>query len=499
MRPVGKSLRLAILLPCLLAVTLAALGWRHTSKAMPPGTVVTGAMQPLDPDALRLFVDTTAADLHGNPLIDRSIHARMLEHVRNARDFLVLDYFRFNDQAGPTGQLHYQDGLQPVSHQLREALLALRARQPALPILVLLDPGNDYYRGTIPDDFAALAHAGIDIIVTDLDPLRDSNPLYGSLWRLAFKWWLAPDAQGGWGNPLDAAGPSLPLAALLRIPQAKAAHRRVLLTGDGNGSLVGLVGSTDPHDASSSDSGTALELAGEALRPLLDSELAIARQSGWDDRPFDAVLAALPSPPPPSGDAQASIVTEGAIGTVLLAALADTTAGDQLDIAQLHLSERRLVEALLDASRRGVAIRIILDPASTATGFGHAGVPNRQVASELVFGSDGAIKVRWYRTHGERFRAGLVAIRRPAGLWLSIGSASLTRRSLDNYNLEANAVVTTPRGSALDAALAEWFDALWYNRPGRIEYTADSDLYADPSQGRYWLYRLMEATGLSTF
>ena len=45
-----------------------------------------------------------------------------------------------------------------------------------------------------------------------------------------------------------------------------------------------------------------------------------------------------------------------------------------------------------------------------------------------------------------------------------------------------------------------WFEGLWTNRgPPELEYTAEFGAYADPAQGTYWLYRLMEATGLSTF
>jgi hypothetical protein len=41
---------------------------------------------------------------------------------------------------------------------------------------------------------------------------------------------------------------------------------------------------------------------------------------------------------------------------------------------------------------------------------------------------------------------------------------------------------------------------LWSNRASLgIEYTADFGYYADPSQLHYWLYRLMEGTGVSTF
>ena len=69
-----------------------------------------------------------------------------------------------------------------------------------------------------------------------------------------------------------------------------------------------------------------------------------------------------------------------------------------------------------------------------------------------------------------------------------------------DYNLEANVAVELPRGSPLGTQVLEYFDTLWNNRaPLGIEYTADYGVYADPAPSRYWLYRFMESTGLSTF
>jgi hypothetical protein len=45
-----------------------------------------------------------------------------------------------------------------------------------------------------------------------------------------------------------------------------------------------------------------------------------------------------------------------------------------------------------------------------------------------------------------------------------------------------------------------WFETLWSNRgPPGLEYSADFGVYSDPAQASYWRYRIMEATGLSTF
>jgi hypothetical protein len=367
----------------------------------------------------------------------------------------------------------------------------------------MVDPINSYYRRSPPPELALLSRAGIDVVLTDLVQLRDSNPLYSATWRLALGWWLKPANRGAFGNPLDANGPTLSFGALSRIPHFKANHRKLALTGDGMGSLVGIVSSGNPHDASSAHSNVALKLAGEALRPLLVSELAIAGWSGWRGaarfEPFRAAPAATVTPAPAVDATRARVLTEGAIRDSLVATLDSTGTGDSVDIAQFYFSERRVIEALIAASRRGVAVRVILDPNKDAFGFEKSGLPNREVASELIAASDGGIKLRWYRTHGEQFHAKLAAVRRGDRLWLLLGSANFTRRNLGDFNLEADVAVDAPANSKLAATVSAWFETLWSNRPGASEFTADADVWAEPSQGRYWLYRFMEATGISTF
>ena len=165
-----------------------------------------------------------------------------------------------------------------------------------------------------------------------------------------------------------------------------------------------------------------------------------------------------------------------------------------------YLSDREIIEALLAAARRGVEVRLLLDPNKDAFGHAKGGIPNRPVASELVSRSDGAIKVRWYRTHGEQFHAKLAMVRDGQRTWLTLGSANLTRRNIDDYNLEANLALETAANAAVAQQLERWFDTLWNNRaPAGIEYTADFGTFADPAQSSFWAYRLMEATGLSTF
>ncbi|HXR52596.1 MAG TPA: phospholipase D-like domain-containing protein [Steroidobacteraceae bacterium] len=486
----------------------------HAFKPLPEGAHVHGSTVAVDPASLHFLTDVTSANFLGERSAQPGIHAATLELVANAKDFLLLDYFLFNSQPGPLGELRYEAGIRPVASELGKALLALRAEQPGLPILVIVDPINSYYRRSrLPPELDALARGGIDVVITKLDPLRDSNPVYSTSWRLLLGWWLKATNRGRWPNVLDDAGPTVSFGALSRIPHFKANHRKVALTGDGAGSLVGIISSGNPHDASSAHSNVALQLGGEALRPLLRSELAIARMSGWQPRAANAALATLaqqlaqpssqpssnPAPEASGSDTTATILTEGAIRTALLEALAATGSDDAIDIAQFYFSDRQVITALLEAARRGASVRVVLDPNKDAFGFEKSGIPNREVGSELIAASDGAIHLRWYRTHGEQFHSKLAAIRRGDRLWLLLGSANFTRRNLGDYNLEADVAIDAPANSELAADVATWFEALWSNRPGAQEFTADAELYAEPSQARYWLYRFQEASGLSTF
>ena len=169
--------------------------------------------------------------------------------------------------------------------------------------------------------------------------------------------------------------------------------------------------------------------------------------------------------------------------------------GDDIDIATDTLSERSVIAALLAASRRGASVRLILDPQKTASLWRS---PNQSVGSELLAASDGRIHVAWYRTQTERFRAGLVLVRGAGPAWLALGSASLTRRDLDDYDLALDVGLTGAPTAAPVAAVREFFDRLWNDRgPPGIEFTADADTWADPSQLRYWTYRVMEQLGIS--
>jgi phosphatidylserine/phosphatidylglycerophosphate/cardiolipin synthase-like enzyme len=466
-------------------------------KPLPEGTRVRGEIVDTPLADVRFLADVTTADAFGAPVVRQQIFDSMFKLIGEAREYLVLDFFLFNSQRGSLGDAKPQRAL---SAELRDALLARKRAVPDLKVVVIADPVNDVYGGLPSKDLKALTDAGIDVVRLDLDRLRDPNPVYSGFWRLTMKWWSG-DGSGDpfLPNPLDDGPDRVSFGAWARLLNFKADHRKVIIGDDGKGGMTGIVASANPHDASSLNSNVGVRVSGPALAPLLASELALARGSGWTD-PWVPPEPLAVTPPSPEAAARVQVLTEGEIRAAVVRNFAAAGVGDSIDIAMFYLSERDVIQALLGAARRGAAVRVILDPNKDAFGREKNGIPNRSVAAELSAASDGAIKVRWFRTHGEQFHTKLVVVRTAQEYWFTAGSANLTRRNIGDYNLEANVAINLPPGSDLAASIGAWFDQLWSNRgPPDLEYTTDIGTYADPSQGTYWLYRFMEGTGLSSF
>ncbi len=484
----------------------------QANKPLPPGAHTESPWFTVPAANLGFIADITAADAYGRPVVSQAIFDETLKVVRAAQRFIVLDYFLFNGQrgelAGPNAPLR------AISGELRDALIEQRRLHPELQVLFITDPVNEAY-GSVPSrDLVLLRAAGVDVTITDLDVLRDSNLVYSGFWRLAIGWWNGKGSGEGWlPNPLDESDAPITFGAWARLANFKANHRKVIVADDGRGGLSGVVASANPHDASSAHSNVAARISGPVLLPLLQSELAVARFSGWKgsielpaSAPADAGQNTAGSNASSDADlesgrtARVKVVTEGAIFDSLLEHIDAAGKSDNIDIAMFYLSDRAVIESLLEASRRGVAIRLILDPNKDAFGHEKSGIPNRPAASELVSASDGRVHVRWYRTHGEQFHTKLAMIYGAQRVWMSLGSANLTRRNLEDYNLEANLNIEAGRATPLATQALEYFDTLWGNRAGLgIEYTAEFAAYSDAAQSNFWLYRFMELTGLSTF
>ncbi|MDT8437606.1 MAG: phospholipase D family protein [Wenzhouxiangellaceae bacterium] len=469
-------------------VAIAGLGmglWHGVYKPLPTGVSVAMPSRPTP--QIRFLADETYLDESGERQVEQRILDRMFDHIARAERLVVADLFLFNHFAGdPDG-----DDMRPLSRELTQVLIERKRERPDLRVILITDPINTFYGSFRLPQIERLREAGIDVVVSDLKPLRDSNPAWSGLWRLCCAW-LGNNADGGWlPNPVG--DEPVTLRGLLALPNFKANHRKTLVA-DTPAGWVGVVTSANPHDASSAHSNIALEFHGPAVLDLLETERAVAAfsapQLDWPQRPQ------LPPAPASPDAASLQIITEAAIRDTLLDALARTGPGDEIVLAMFYLSHREVIEALLAAHARGARVRALLDPNHDAFGREKNGIPNRPVAAELV--AQG-IDVRWCQTTGEQCHDKLLLIRRADGrAELIAGSANFTRRNLDDLNLETNLRVLTAVGDPLVIDVERWFERRWVNAGDRV-YSLDYATWADRGRFKAWLYRVMEASGLSTF
>jgi len=493
-----RSLPLLLLIAWLLGAVWLSL------KRLPPGLHIVGAWQTLPANAPRFLRDLSAADANGAPLVEQQIDAELIGMVSRARQFIILDTGLFGDlpAAGPRAS-RLRTAL-PIAAVLVDTLLRAKSQHPDLAILILTDPSTQAMDG-MQRLLERTEISGVEVLPVDVARLRAPDPVFRSFWDLCCRWWSRASSSADWPNPLEVGPPTVSMQLWGELRAYQRSHRQLLIADDGAAGLDALVFSRPLHAEAGIHSATALKLSGAALEPLIESEFVLAQFSGWSDGgAMQARAQRLLEPQRrlvlPEGEdaARARVLTEGAIGSTLVARIDAAGRGDHVAIAAMVLSQRELVRALLDAARRGVAVRLLLDPDKDGYGYDHSGIPNRQVASELISTSDGAIRVRWYRTHGERFSPGLVLIQSATRAWLMVGTSTLSRIDLGDFNLAAAAVVEVPPNAPAASDALGWFDALWYNRASTgTEYTTDADVYADASQLRYWQYRLFEAMGTS--
>jgi hypothetical protein len=475
----------------------------HGNRRLPPGLHIAGSWESAPASDVRFMHDLSAADATGAPLRERQIDAEVLRMIAQAREIVVLDTGLFGDlpAAGPGAPRLRTAPLIAVA--LTDALLKARHDQSELQILLLVDPASlDMSSG--PSLIDRLRDAGIDVVAVDVSRLRAADAPFLAFWQLCCGWWGRGKGAGNWPNPIGVGPAGVAFGLWGRTAGYQRSHRQLIIADDGEGHLGGFIFSRPLNAEAALHSATALHVSGSALESSLESEFAIAQFSGWTgggamqarsrhlaERQRLNITAA-----PARDAARSRVVSDSLIGEALVALIDATGRRDSIDIAALYLSQRELVRALLDAAHRGVGIRVLLDPGKDGYGYARSGLPNRVVASELVAASDGAVRVRWYRTHGEQFSAGFVLIRGGERTWLMVGTAELCRRDLDDFNLAAAFISELPVAATASVDALTWFDTLWFNRAaGGVEYTSDADVYADASQLHYWQYRFAEASG----
>lgn len=501
-KPTRKKLKLFTGLIAALFVGGIAL---NALRPMPSGTQIKTDLQST---AQAEFLYDLTYQKNGKTVHDQQIFERVKQEIDKAHDFIIIDMFLFNSD------YDRKSSYPPLSGQLAQSLLDKAQADPDIKIFVITDEINDFYGSYNTTSLEMLRREGIPVILTDLNKLRDSNPAWSVLWRSCMQW-FGTEGNGRLPNPFSHDAPKVTLRSYLKMFNFKANHRKVLATEN-----CAIVQSANPHDASGYHSNTAILVSGGIQQDIIDSERQVAAFSGLEIPELTAKskqnnnITAGSVPPqiadgnktgslaaqakqPYSEPVQAEYLSEGMIKQTLLQSIDSTRNNESIDIGMFYLSEREIIKSLLKASERGVKIRLILDANKDAFGRKKNGIPNRCVADELLAKSDNKIQIRWYDTHGEQFHAKFVMLHHKNSFELFTGSCNLTRRNLDNYNLESDIRLVTQANSDIASQASAYYERLWNNEDG--SYTVSYEALGPKGTAAYLIYRLQDWSGLCTF
>jgi len=463
----------------------------QTQKPLPDGVSIEGNEYKVPVQSVHFLADRTYVDSTGQRHSEQEIFSGVLAMINEAEKYILLDMFLYNDFQGKPPET-----TRALAGELTQALIAKKQANPGMTITVVSDPLNTVYGGALSSQFESLRQHGINVIITDLTSLRDSNPGYSAIWRTVFQWFGNTRAAGFMPHPFSAGGHFVTIRSWLSLLNFKANHRKLIVADEpqpnGTTKLVTLVTSANPHDGSSAHGNVAIKVADKLWQDAIVSEQAVGRFSGGDVPGFlDTVIDG-------DGAVTVQLLTEGVIERKLVELIDRTQDKDTIDVAMFYLSERSIVTSLIRAANRGVQIRLVLDPNRDAFGHTKNGVPNRPVAHELVTKSEGKIQIRWCDTHGEQCHSKLVLIHMGTGDVMMAGSANLTRRNIGDYNLETNILVAADEEIPAMVSARSYMEEIWHNPNGKT-FTANYEAYADSGWFKQLLYRIQEATGLSSF
>jgi phosphatidylserine/phosphatidylglycerophosphate/cardiolipin synthase-like enzyme len=419
----------------------------------------------------------------GKRIIEQEIFSRIFQMIEEAQNFIVIDMFLFNDDYEKDGDNNFVT----LSEDLVSKIIQAKEERPDLKVVFITDPLNNFYGVYESPYLKRLKANDVEVIVTNLDKLRDSNYIYSGVYNLIFRW-FGVAGKGYIRNPFSSTAPKVNGRGYLKLLNFKANHRKIILT-----EKEGLITSANPHDASSLHSNIAFAFKGEFIKEALKAEEAVANLS---NKTLGINMEDVLVTGEGSG-AKMTILTEKKIKDEILQEIAKTQKGDSIFIAMFYFSDRDIVNFLKDAAKRDVDIKIILDANKDAFGIEKNGIPNRQVAAELMKASQGKINIRWYYTNGEQFHTKLIKIDHQESSVVIAGSANYTRRNLDNFNLEANVKVEVEKDHPLSNEITEYLEGMWNNDGG--SFTLDVEEFYEDKPVKWFIYYLQEKLGLSTF
>lgn len=445
-------------------------------KKLPPNLSYAGDIH--ETDDIQFLYDLTYEDKLGETKVEQQIFDEAWKVIEEADDFVLVDMFLFNDYTDQNRDFPNLSG------KLTKKLIDKRKKHPDMPIVFITDPINTGYFSYESEQLQELAEHNIEVVITDLDKLHDSNKSYTSIWRILIK----PLGYGNTGwlpNPFASGAPKMSARSYFTLFNVKANHRKAIVSEKN-----AIIQSANAHNESGFASNIAFKVSGNIIRDIVEAEQAIIDYSGGKTKIEPPKLQKS------SGDMAVQYITEGEILNKLVTTIEEAEKDDRIWIGMFYISNRSIIDALEDASDRGVDVRLILDANKNAFGNNKAGLPNVPIANELHAHDN--VTIRWYESGEDQYHTKLLFVEKEVENIIIGGSANHTTRNLDDLNLENNLRITAAKDSEVSQDVKSYFERLWGNKDGNFtsDYETNEDMLTPMLRLTYWLQKL---TGLTTY
>ncbi|RFU70883.1 phospholipase [Peribacillus saganii] len=472
-------LRKRVYIPVLFVILLTFVIAYNSYKPLPEGVSVEGEVR--YPKNIDFLYDLTYKQPNGEMKSEQHIFPSIYKAIEEAESFIVMDMFLFN------GYYDENRDFPDISRKLTDKLIQQKKKHPDMKIIFITDEINTSYGSHPAKELEELKKNDNEVVETNLERLRDPNPLYSAVWR-SFIQWFGEHGNGWVRNPFAETAPKVTLRSYFRLLNIKANHRKVLAT-----EKTAIISSANPHDASGYHSNIAFSLDGNVIGDAVKAEHAVSRFSKGTD-----AFPVFKKTEEKKGPITAQLITEGKIKSHVVDGINASENGDIIWIGMFYIADRDVVNAITEAAKRGVIIKMVLDPNQNAFGNEKNGLPNLPVAAEIEELGEKNITVRWYKTEKEQFHTKLMMIKKQDKSIIIGGSANYTSRNLDDFNLEENIKITAPEDAPISKDVEIYFKRIWENENG--SYTADYKEYQDKLPWiKYIVYRIQKVLRFTTF
>ena len=490
--------------------------------------------------------DLTYLDKDGNIKYDRKIWDATYEVVDNAKDYLVIEMFLFNDIYNKD-----VDKFPEFAKEYTRRLVKKKMENPNLKVYILSDENNDLYGAFEHPLITEMKNAGIDVIDVDIYKLKDTFPWYSPIWRSVIKPFGNPQGKGWITNFYGPMWPKLTLRNLFRALNVKADHRKIFLNED-----KVVIASANIHDPSYFHENVAISADGEITKDILRDLQLVAKFSGGnidvsseseakkpvniknfqaskikfkEDESLKSDLQKLVEQieknkgnfvdkgtkdfyetgdltknedvlqnDDPNNSYKVQFESEAKIGENLDKDIDSLKAGDEVLMGMYFLADRPVIDKLIKAANRGVKVRIIFDRSRDAFGMSTNGLPNKPVSKKLKKKTKNKIEIKWYFTNNEQFHTKIMLMKKTDGnVIIHTGSANYIKKNIRGYIMDANLRVLTNKDSKLTKDVYNYFDRLWENRDGLFTINFDDEPTTKASQD--FMYKILDAAQLGSF